>query len=179
MKGELVDLSIGLDGRQRITISTKEDLRGLWDELHGGEVRVEIKKWHDRRSLTANAYAWVLIDKLAEALNLPKTEIYRNTIRNIGGVSSTVFVKTEAAARLAEEWGRNGLGWTVDRLETFSPDWVQLILYAGSSTYDGAQMARLIDSLIGECRQLGIETLPPWQLAAMVNEWGGKANEQG
>ena len=75
MRGELVDLSIGLDGRQRITISTKEDLRGLWDELHGGEVRVEIKKWHDRRSLTANAYAWVLIDKLAEALNLPKTEI--------------------------------------------------------------------------------------------------------
>lgn len=171
MKGELVDLSIGLDGRQRITICTKEDMRGMWDELHGGEVRVEIKKWHDRRSLTANAYAWVLIDKLAEALNLPKTEIYRNTIRNIGGVSTIACVKSCAADALEKAWGAHGLGWVVERQESRLLGCVNLTMYYGSSVYDAKQMGQLIDRLVEECKQLDIETMPPDRLAALKESW--------
>ena len=46
-----------------------------------------------------------------------------------------------------------------------------VILYYGSSTYDTAQMARLIDLIVQDCRALGVETLPPYKLAAMVEEW--------
>lgn len=42
----------------------------------------------------------------------------------------------------------------------------------GSSTYDTAQMSRLIDLIVQDCREQGIETLPPDKLAGMMEEWG-------
>ncbi len=66
MKGRLLDLAFGRDGKQRVTVELDEDFREGWDALHDGEVAVEIKKYRKRRSLDANAYAWVLIDRLAE-----------------------------------------------------------------------------------------------------------------
>ena len=42
------------------------------------EYRIEIKEYKEKRSLTANAYFWVMCDKLAEKLRMPKTEIYRS-----------------------------------------------------------------------------------------------------
>lgn len=85
MKGRLIDLAVGLDGKQRVTIAVEGDLREIFDELHEADVSVEIKKFRRKRSLDANAYAWVLIDKLAAALNMEKVEVYRELIRNIGG----------------------------------------------------------------------------------------------
>jgi hypothetical protein len=49
---------------------------------------------------------------------------------------------------------------------------VNVILYYGSSIYDSNQMSRLIDNLVSDCKDLGIETLPPEKLAAMTQEWG-------
>ena len=47
-----------------------------------------------------------------------------------------------------------------------------MVLYYGSSTYDGNQMSRLIDLVIQDCKGCGIETLPPERLAGMIEEWG-------
>jgi hypothetical protein len=51
------------------------------------------------------------------------------------------------------------------------PGKVDVMLYYGSSTYDSAQMGRLIDLIIEECKQNDIEYLPPEKLAAMLGEW--------
>ena len=56
----------------------------------------ELKKTAGKRSLTANAYAWVLIDKIAEALRRDKTQVYRDAVKNIGGVSAVVCVQEKA-----------------------------------------------------------------------------------
>lgn len=45
------------------------------------------------------------------------------------------------------------------------------ICYYGSSTYDTKQMARLIDLVVEDCKQQGIETLPPEELERMALEW--------
>ena len=44
-----------------------------------------IKVFRKKRSLDANAYAWVLIGKLADAMRLPPTIVYKNAIQNIAG----------------------------------------------------------------------------------------------
>ena len=49
--------------------------------------------------------------------------------------------------------------------------YVNVISYYGSSEYDTAQMSRLIDLLIAECREQGIETKTPAELAALMEEW--------
>lgn len=171
MKGRLIDLAVGMDGRQRVTISIVGDIREQFDALKDGDINVEIKKFRNRRSLDANAYAWVLIDKLADALGLTKEEVYREAIRNIGGVSETVCIKDEAVDKLREGWKHNGLGWHSDTMPSKLPGCTNVILYYGSSTYDSKQMSSLIDVLVEACKAQGIETATPAELAALEEGW--------
>lgn len=124
-----------------------------------------------KRSKDANAYAWALIDELAAALRLPKSEIYQNAIREIGGVSDTVHVKEEAVKRLCERWGHTGLGWVTDIMPSSAKGYVYVVLYYGSSSYDTAQMSRFIDHLVQDCKALNIETLTPDKQALLLEKW--------
>ena len=61
--------------------------------LEGGKVyTVEIKEKREKRSREANSYAWVLLDKLGAKMHIPKEDIYRELIKNIGGNSEIVCV---------------------------------------------------------------------------------------
>ena len=117
-----------------------------------------IKEKKKRRSRDANNYFWEFLDQLAVKLNIGKTRIYQELIRDIGGVSEVICIKTEAADRLIEGWKHNGIGWFADKEESKLKGCTNVILYYGSSTYDKAQMSRLIDRLIFECNQVGIDT---------------------
>lgn len=171
MKGRLIDLAVGLDGRQRVTISIVGDFREQFDALKDSDINVEIKKYHRRRSLDANAYAWVLIDKLAEAMKLTKEEVYREAVLNIGGVSQVVCVQDNAVEKLREGWHRQGIGWQTDTMPSKIPGCTNVLLYYGSSMYDTKQMSSLIDLLVMECKELGIETATPAELALLKEGW--------
>lgn len=132
----------------------------------------EVKEQHKKRSLDANAYFWVLADKLAEATRISKEDIYRHAIREIGGNSTTVCVRDMAAEKLCQGWEKNGLGWLADTFPSKLPGCVNVTLYYGSSTYDTKQMSRLIDNIVQDCQAVGIETLTPDKLALLVEEWG-------
>ncbi len=132
------------------------------------EYVIEVKEYREKRSLSANAYCWTLIDKLAEKTKISKTEIYRDAIKNIGGNSETVCVVNEAVEKLINGWQHNGLGWIAEKCDSKIKGCTNIILYYGSSTYDTKQMARLIDNIIQECKQQDIETLPPYRIEEML-----------
>lgn len=171
MKGRLLDLSFTLNGKQRLVIELDDDFRQDFAALEDHDVRVEIKKWRKKRSLDANAYAWVLIDKIAQATGVPKTEVYRQAIREIGGVSDIVAVPDNAVDKFREGWSKQGIGWQTEILDS-KPGYKRIVVYYGSSTYDTQQMAALIDSLVQEAQALGIETLPPHEIARLNSLWG-------
>ena len=69
-----------------------------------------IKEKKKRRSRDANAYFWEFLDQLATKMQIGKTELYRELIRDIGGVSTIICVKSEAAAdALIDGWKHNGI----------------------------------------------------------------------
>jgi hypothetical protein len=171
MKGRLLDLSFTLNGKQRLVIELDDDFRQDFAALEDHDVRVEIKKWRKKRSLDANAYAWVLIDKIAQATGVPKTEVYRQAIREIGGVSDIVAVPDNAVDKFREGWSKQGIGWQTEILDS-KPGYKRIVVYYGSSTYDTKQMSALIDSLVQEAQALGIETLPPHEIARLNSLWG-------
>lgn len=82
----------------------------------------EVKIYKPKRSLDSNAYAWVLLGKLQDKLHIPKEEIYRDLIRNIGSYE-IVPVRDEAVEKFRQAWSKNGLGWitetTKSKLERF------------------------------------------------------------
>jgi len=131
-----------------------------------------IKEKKNRRSLNANSYAWVLLDKLAEKLNIAKTDLYRQYIKEIGGNCDTVCVTNKALNDLRSGWEHNGIGWLTDTLPSKIEGCTNVILYYGSSTYDTAQMSRLINLIVQDCKEYGVETLTPAELSRMCNEWG-------
>lgn len=144
----------------------------LCEQLEEGKVyKVVVTPQRKKRSLDANAYAWVLIDKLAEKLGRTKTEIYRQYVQEIGGVSETVCVLEKAAEKLIDGWAKNGIGWQSETIPSKIDGCVNVILYFGSSTYDTAQMSRLIDLIVQDCKQQGIETMTPQELDALKERW--------
>ncbi len=156
-----------------LEVNEKHDFELLVDELKDCErLSIEIKPFRPRRSLDANAYCWVLLDKLAEKLNKSKVEIYREYVRDIGGNNEVVCVKNNALDRLCRGWEHNGIGWQTETFPSKIEGCTNVILYVGSSEYDSAQMSRLLDLVIADCREQGIPTETPEQIALMVARWG-------
>ena len=157
--------------------TTDPEARKIAYQFRAGEY--ELRRRRKGRSLDANAYAWVLIDKIAAAVGLTKTEVYRNAIREIGGVSERVCVPRGGVDRLRESWTRNGEGWQAITGASKIPGCATVTLYYGSSVYDTAQMSRLIDILVQDAKALGIETLPPWKLEGMIDDWQTASSKTG
>ena len=76
----------------------------------------------------------------------------------------------------ADLGGATNMGVTIGTWKScgYDKDGDRLVIraYYGSSRYNTRQMSRLIDSIVQDCKDLGIETLPPEKLAAMKEEWG-------
>ena len=124
------------------------------------------------RSKDANAYCWTLMNRLADHYGMSAAEIYRQEIRNIGGVSDVLCLREKAAETFCKGWERQGLGWMAETFPSKLDGCVNVMVWYGSSTYDTEQMSRLIDSVVQDCKAVGIETLTPQELAAMVSQWG-------
>lgn len=158
-----------------LEVNELNDFKAIVDDLKDKDkLSIEIKPYRERRSLDANAYFFVLADKLAEKLHTTKEEIYRNAIKHIGGVSETVCVKNQAVERLCEGWRQNGLGWQTETFPSKIEGCTNVVLYYGSSTYNTEQMSRLIDNIVQDCEAVGIETRTPDELANLLSMWENK-----
>lgn len=171
MQGRLVDLSIGLNRKQRVTIELDRDFRQMYDVLKDSEVDVDIKKHRDRRSTNANNYLWHLLDEMGDVLERTKESLYFDYIKKCGPFKNFTLSEDEAKTfRVA--WSRLGTGYPTEQVG-YSPDGEKLIIraYYGSSQYNTKQMSRLIDLVVQDAKELGIETLTPAELARMKQDW--------
>ena len=176
MSGRITGANIGFLSNKpclMLEINERNEFKALVDELADKDkLSIEINPYRERRSLDANAYFWVLADKLATAQGLPgTTEIYHKYIKEIGGNREIVCVKKEAADKLCQGWEHNGMGWLTEKFTSKVEGCINVILYYGSSTYDTAQMSRLIELIIQDCKALGIETATAAELSLLLEGW--------
>ena len=136
---------------------------------------LEVKEHRKKRSLDANAYAWVLINKLAEVMRIPPVDVYRQAIQDISGNSEILPIKEDAVEQFKQAWQHNGIGWLCrDMGKSKLPGYRNLMVYYGSSVYNSRQMSDLIDHLVQDCKALDIETMTPDKLSLLMEEWSGK-----
>lgn len=131
----------------------------------------EIAKVKKKRSLDANSYAWVLIDKISSAVNIPPLEVYRQAVADMGGTSVLMCVQEEAKEATKKYWTAGHIGRQVEEEPSKIKGCVNLRLTYGSSDYDVHEMSRFIDNLIQDCKALGIETRPKDEIDALLEEW--------
>lgn len=155
------------------TVNELEEARALFQNLKECEkLKLKVDQYRQKRSLNANSYFWVLVDKLSVKMGIPKEKIYRDAIRDIGGNSSIVCTPNKAVKKLCDSWAKNGLGWQTDTMPSKLDGCTNVILYYGSSTYDTKQMSLLIDNIVQDCKAVGIETLSEKDLALLKANWG-------
>ena len=175
IKAQSIRVMISLGGQVEYIITSKDLPKAEIDELtqltaNGKELSVEIKPYRARRSLDANAYCWVLCQKLSEKLNCTKEDVYKEAIRKAGQFDYVAVTET-ATEQFIKAWQSKGLGWYAEALESKIDGCKKVMVYYGSSVYDSKEMAHLIDYIVSECKEQGIETLPPWEVERLKKEW--------
>lgn len=156
-----------------LSINEEQTAEQMFDELRGAEkLSINICKHRKKRSLNANSYCWKLIGDLSEKLKIPKEEIYRKYIREMG-VYRRVEIDEKAVDTLIHVWGLNGIGWIAEKVDFAEmKGFVSVFLYYGSSSYNTKQMSRLIDAIVTDCKEQGIETKTPQEIARLIDLWG-------
>ena len=182
-------LSFRPDGDMEITFRVAAKQKG---ELMAGidsiiisgvkDLSIKVGKKKRKRSLDANDYLWVLCTKIARKMQdggspVTKNEVYRTHIKSVG-VYTAMAVQNEAVEKFIETWRRNGTGWVVEVVDSTLDGCKKVFAYHGSSTYNAEEMKLLIDSVIQDCINLGIETIPPAELESLLTQWG-KSNGKG
>lgn len=132
--------------------------------------KYEVKEYKEKRSLDANAYAWVLLGKLQDKLHIPKEEMYRDAIQTIGSYE-VIPIKNEAVNKFRQAWSKNGLGWITETTKSKLDGYTNVLAYYGSSIYDTKEMSRFIELIIQECEQLDIETKSKAEIDSLLKEW--------
>lgn len=165
-----VDLKITLDGLKD-ALRCAEDL----SKLVGSEVDFDVKKHRERRSLNANNYFYQLVGKLAEATDSSKDEIHNLMLGRYGQYmkdkdGNIVFCLYPADIdyRNLTDVHLKPTGHTEQKNITY--EWFAVM--RGSHTYDSREMSKLIDGVVSECKELGIETLSEDELKRMVASYG-------
>jgi len=172
VKAQIQNVGIGMDGKcYAMFTMDKVEAQGLC-ELQGGDVKLTAEKWHEKRSLSANALMWCVCDELAQALKITKIEVYRKAIRDVG-VYEPLPIRDDAVDAFCRNWEQGGDGWVADRTDkSKTPGYTLVFAYFGSSTYDTKQFSRLVDWLIDEAEQIGIVLKAGPELEQKAKEYG-------
>lgn len=172
----MTGLSKNLNGDLIISFAVDDNpaLIEDYEKLKDSKVVLEVKKYHDKRSLDANAYFWQLCDKIARVLGSNKDTIYLMMLKE-AGVFADVDVKKDAVEMLTRIYRICEVMQEYDVVDSVYEDAVTYCTvrcYFGSHLYDTSEMAHLINHTVNQAQELGIDTITPDEQAHMLSLWG-------
>lgn len=136
------------------------------------DLDITLKLYKEKRSLNANAYFHVLVEKIAGVLKVTHTEVHNQLIADYGYQDQDIppIIIDDRV-----DWKRLDSLHLRPTTHTRMMDNGQLyrvyLVMRGSHTYNTSEMSKLIDGTVQEAKELGIETLTPDELAKMKAEW--------
>ena len=176
MNGKIVDIVRTFEKKFRVTFEVDSV-----DELNGleGFLNITVKKFSQKRSLTANAYFHVLVGKIADAHKPPISKARAKNMM-LEKYGQEEFIDGKRVECLYPECVP-----LLDREDLHSKiigyqfiDGEEMIRYAilrGSHTYDSREMSILIDGTVEDAKELGIPTLSENDIKHMEQLW--KSNQ--
>lgn len=177
--GKFRDVSRDLfSGKCQIVFDAKdinlEDINAIKDEE---ELRITVKKHRKRRSLDSNAFYWQLLSKVAEALRISKPHCHNLMLARYGQteffgdqVAYTMLPDTELVTHRMEQMQESHFAPTSQRkMGTDGVMYRAWKLLKPSHEYDSKEFSILIEGIVSEAKELGIETLPSIELERMMS----------
>lgn len=124
------------------------------NSLMNEKLSVEIKKWRKKRSLDANALLWHCLGEIASTLRTDKWEVYLEMLKRYGKYTY-ICVKPNMVEAMKLQWRECEVVGEIDINGTKA---IQMLCYFGSSTLDTKEFSVLLDGVISEMKEMGLET---------------------
>lgn len=166
MRAWAVTKSFDMQNRPLITLRVADRTYLNSEFLDGRELDLSLKEFIPKRSLNANAYMWALISKIAEAMRISQDEVYHKVLCDYGTYDTdggvTQILSIRADAKLT--------GWLyihtkpIKTVDLEGKKFTHYALIKGSSDYNTKEMSFLLDGVIYEAKELGIEVMTPEEL---------------
>ena len=159
------------------TYAAKQTVATIRTGLANGKERLTaaLAWYREQRSLNANAYFHVLVDKIAEKMQLGADEVKVKMVLEYGTMATeggdVIIVALPKSANVSEYYPY--AKWIADFNAKNNKPYSQYVFYKHTHTLDRAEMARLIDGVVYEAKELGIETRTPDELASLIENWEG------
>lgn len=142
------------------------------------EISVELKKPYHKRSLDANAYFHLLVNKLARHFDISDEEMkikmnlqYGTVAKDSNGNSVGVKIPVSANIRDFYKYAK-WFGSCVENGVEFN----KYLFYKETHTLNSREMAKLIDGVVAECQDYGIPTKEEGEIKDMISNWGKEQN---
>lgn len=166
MRAWAVTKSFDMQNRPLLTLRVADRTFLNSEFLDGRELDLSLKEFKPKRSLNANAYMWALIGKIAEAMRISQDEVYHKMLCDYGtyekedGVTQILSIRADAKLT----------GWLwihtkpIKTVDLEGKKFTHYALIKGSSDYNTKEMSFLLDGVIYEAKELGIEVMTPEEL---------------
>ena len=185
LTGKIHSVAFSVDGKPLLTVEVNEGQTGLKVAQKLKEcpkINIKLSEYKEGRSLNANAYYWLLIGKLAKALNISTSYCHNVMLRRYGVLEMVddtpiylLIQETDEAARKADEAEKYHIKPTSNvRTGTDGKLYRTYMMLKGSHEYDTAEMAALIAGTRDECINVGIPVETPDEIANLLSLMGGR-----
>lgn len=125
----------------------------------------EVKEKTNKRTLNSNSYYWALLNKIAGVLGESKEKLHLKMLKEYGEVYSVLLPKEHDITGLIKYYEIESC------IEKNGHKFISYKAYLPSSEMNTKQMSKLIDGVVSEAKELGIETLTPSQIEELKLRW--------
>lgn len=150
-------------GRNLLTIEMIEGNINEINDYIDKDLTVEIKHYRKTRSNNANALLWECLGRIAEVLGGDKWEWYTRALSKYGQYTM-IEMPAEAVDKFKQMYRECEIVGDHNGKK-------QVLCYYGSSTYNTKEFARLLDGVIDDMKQAGIETPTSEEMRAALDNW--------
>ena len=137
------------------------------------KLNIELKKYRKKRTLNANSYFWKLLSEYSEEKQIDTIEEYKERVKRLG-IFRQFKIESKDVNTFKVVWQERGIAWFCDIHDTTyigDKEFKIINAYYGSSSFNTKQMSRLIDDLVQDCKEVGIETMTSNELNSLLKEW--------
>ena len=175
LTGEIKDLSKDYKTDKpilQLVLNERDCLLSL-EQLKDIKLSIQVKKWRKKRRINANNYFWKLLSEYSEEKNVDTIEEYKERVKRLG-IFRRFRIEDKDKKTFEIMWQDKGIAWFCETADTEYIGDIEFKIinaYYGSSSFNSKQMSRLINDLVEDCKEVGIETKPQAEIDSLLKEW--------
>ena len=158
-------------GQFHITFTVNEEyaIHGVEEIKDCEKLAVEVKKYRSKRSLNANGLLWHCLGEIATSMNPPvdKWEIYLQMLKRYGKYTY-ICIKPSAVDVMKAQWRESEV---IGEVKINGQTAVQMLCYFGSSLYNTKEFSVLLEGVISEMKEMGLEPPTSKEMQMALERW--------